>query len=71
MLLNKLKGHGVAAGRDTVGARIVGSLDRTVLSTVVRAGALVGPLVAVVAILVATESSSQFHVQDNKSISEW
>ena len=53
MLGDKRQAEGITAGRDTVGGSIVNTLEGAVLSAVVAAGALVGPSIAIVAVLVA------------------
>ena len=53
MLSDELEGKGIAASGDTVGTRVVGTLNSAVLSAVVSVGTKVRPRVAVVAVLIA------------------
>lgn len=63
VLGDKVQGEGIAAGGDTVGGAVVGTLDSAVLGAVVAAGADVGPGIAVVAVLETLDCFQVSHVQ--------
>lgn len=56
---HEVEGQGIAAGGDTVGALVVGTLDGAGLGTILVAGADISPLVAVVAVLRSADCSRQ------------
>lgn len=53
MLLDELQGHGIAAGRDAVGAAVLGSLNSASLGAVVSGRAQTSPRVSIITVLVS------------------